>query len=81
MIDKLEKGGGSMSSKSRIDAVTFMEKRGERFAVIPEREFRRLLRLLEELQDSLDMKQALQSKNDFLTLDELDKELTKAGLL
>ena len=70
-----------MADKTQIDPVRLIEERGERFVVIPEKRFRDLLRLLEELQDSLEMKEALLAGDDFISLEELDKELSKAGLL
>ena len=69
-----------MSGKADGNAVKFIEESGERYAVIPEKQFRNLLRLVNDLQDSLEMKEALRDDKDFLTLEELDKELSKAGL-
>ena len=42
----------------RVDskAVKFIEERGKRFAVVPEKQYRKLLRLVNDLQDSLEMK-------------------------
>ena len=70
-----------MSGKADGNAVKFIEEHGVRYAVIPEKQFRNLMRLVNDLQDSLEMKEALRGDEDFLTLEELDKELSKAGLL
>jgi hypothetical protein len=70
-----------MAGKATSNAVKFIEEHGERYAVIPEKQFRDLIRLVSDLQDSLEMKEALRGEQDFLSLDELDKELSKAGLL
>jgi len=70
-----------MVGKANSNTVKFIEEHGERFAVIPEKQYRKLMRLVNDLQDSLEMKEALRGDKDFLSLDELDKELAKAGLL
>jgi len=70
-----------MSSKANSTAVKIIEEHGEKFAMIPEKQYRKLLRLVSDLQDSLEMKEAMRGEKDFLSLEELDKELSKAGLL
>lgn len=70
-----------MADKTATGAIRFIEESGERFAVIPEKKFTELLRRLEELQDSLEMKKAVRKGGEFITLDELDEELSKAGLI
>ena len=70
-----------MAGQADIKAVRFVEEHGERFAVIPWTQYRDLLRLVNDLQDSLEMKEALRGEKDFISLNELDKELAKAGLL
>jgi len=70
-----------MASRTAADGVRFIEERGARFAVVPEKQYRDLLRLLNDLKDSLEMKEALGGAKDFVSLEELDKELAKAGLL
>jgi hypothetical protein len=70
-----------MTEKLATGSVRFIEESGERFAVIPEKKFAELLRRLDDLQDSLEMKKALREGGEFITLDEFDKELSKAGLI
>lgn len=69
-----------MAPKPNIGPVKIIEERGERFAVIPEKQLRDLVALVEELEDSLEMKRAMQAGGDFISLEELDAELAKAGL-
>ncbi len=70
-----------MSAKAEPVAVKFIEEHGKKFAVVPEKQYRTLIRTVNDLRDALEMKEALRGDRDFLSLDELDKELAKAGLL
>jgi len=70
-----------MTDKSLVGPVKIIEESGERFAVIPEKKFKEMMRLLEELQDSLEMKKAIQEGGEFMSLEELDEKLSKAGLV
>jgi len=70
-----------MSDKAIGETVKFIEEHGVRYAVIPEEQYRDILQLIDDLRDSMEMKEALRGEEDFVTLDELDKQLSKAGLL
>ena len=70
-----------MARAGKNDPVKIIEERGERFAVVPEQQYRNLIALVEELEDALEMKRAIQAGGDFISLEELDAELGNADLL
>jgi hypothetical protein len=69
-----------MAPKHSIKPVRFFEESGKRFAVLPEEQLRRLIARMEDLEDALELKQAVAAGGDFVSLDELDEELAKTGL-
>ncbi len=48
---------------------------------LSERIFIFLIDILNDFKDSLEMKEALKESHEFLSLDEIDKELKKTGLI
>ena len=58
-----------------------IEEHGTRYALVPVDDLRALLERIEDLQDALDLRQAIDEGGEFITLSDLDAELRKAGLL